>query len=338
MLYSLASFGQNYADLYEKIAPSVVTIYTNETMNAGVGDPHVETSASGMGTGFLVDEDGYVVTAAHVVANAEEIVVEFYDDQQIEAHIISISRIADVALIKLLTPPDKPVVAKLGNSDAMRIGEPIVIVGAPLGLKHSLSTGIISGRHKDIMLNQEGRYMEFFQTDASINKGNSGGPMFNTKGEVIGIVSSILSFSGGFEGLGFAATINVAKNLLKRSGNRYFGIDGIYLNYEFARILNVPQESGILVQTVVKNSPAFFTGLKGGYVSSSIAENEVLLGGDIILGVDNINLTSPEKYAELQDYFDSIKEEEILKIKILRDGQIMTLSWFRPDYNDKITQ
>ena len=118
--------------------------------------------------------------------------------------------------------------------------------------------------------------MEFFQTDAAINQGNSGGPMFNLQGEVIGIVSSILSFSGGFEGLGFAATSNIAKSILTKKGSFWFGVDVLPLTREMCKVFNVKQDGALLVQNVTDNSPAYFMGIKGGSIKMDIAETSAL--------------------------------------------------------------
>ena len=236
---------QNLADLFEQNKRSVVTVYTSESVNTGTGDPRTFTDNMGLGSGVLVREN-IVLTAAHVVGNAEEIMVQFFDGETISARTTRISRIADVALITLDKPPVDPLVAVIGNSDETRIGEEVFVVGAPMGLPYSLSRGVISGRHSEEKLTSEGLMLEFFQTDAAINTGNSGGPMFNYQGEVVGIVSSILSRSGGFEGIGFAATSEIARSMLLSRSSKYFGVEAIILPYEMTRILNVPQESGWL--------------------------------------------------------------------------------------------
>jgi serine protease Do len=151
--------------------------------------------------------------------------------------------------------------------------------------------------------------------------------MFNYRGEVIGIVSSILTRSGGFEGIGFAATSEVARSLLTSRSSKYFGIEALVLSYEFARILNVPQESGWLIQHVVKNSPAGNIGLKGGYRAVTMGEEELLLGGDIILQVDDIVITGEESVSKLFDYLDSVESVSTHKIKVLRAGEIMQFNW-----------
>jgi serine protease Do len=322
---------QNLADLFENNKRSVVTIYVQETVSAGTGDPRTFTSDEGLGSGVLI-RDNMVLTASHVVANADKIMVQFYDGESVEATTTRISRIADVALITLNKPPGNQQVAVIGDSEEVRIGDEIFVVGAPLGLPYSLSRGVISGKHAEHNFSNDGKSMEFFQTDAAINTGNSGGPMFNYKGEVIGIVSSILTRSGGFEGIGFAATSNVARELLTDRGSRYFGIEAMVLSSEMAYILNVPQESGWLVQHVVRNSPAGKLGIKGGFRSVLIDEEDILLGGDIILQVDDIAITGEESIYQIWEYLNSEYSTTTYTIKVFRNGKIFDLRWVSSEF------
>jgi len=326
LLTGLAIQAQTLSDLYDQVKSSVVTIYVEELVNSGFGDPTTFTSNMGLGSGVLISEK-YVLTAAHVVGNAEEIKVEFIDGKTLPGKTFRISRTADVAVVELMDIPLNPNIAKIGDSDKVRIGDDIFVVGAPMGLSHSLSKGIISGRHTEKRLTSEGNALEFFQTDASINTGNSGGPMFNMQGEVIGIVSSILSRSGGFEGIGFAATSGIANTLLNARSSKYFGVDAILLPYELARALNVPQESGLLVQNVVKNSPAYLSGLQGGFLTISVDDEDVLVGGDIILTVDDIKITGMEGFDRMMTHLDSIKSTTRHKITVLRAGEQLELYW-----------
>jgi serine protease Do len=337
MLVLLASplAAQNLADLFETNKHSVVTIYVAESVSEGTGDPRTFTDNMGLGSGVLV-KDNVVLTASHVVANAEQIMVQFYDGEAIAAKTFRHAREADVALIRLEHPPTDPHVAVVGNSDETRIGDDIFVVGAPMGLPYSLSRGVISGRHSEPNLYNDGKLLEFFQTDASINTGNSGGPMYNYKGEVIGIVSSILSRSGGFEGIGFAATSSVARALLAERSSRFFGIEAMILPYEMAMILNVPHESGWLVQHVVKDSPAGQVGLKGGFLRVTIGEEELLLGGDIILQVDDIQITGQESLLKLMAYLNDVNSTVTHNIKVLRAGQIVDLRWISRDFQPTV--
>ena len=207
---------QDLSELYKKVLPSVVKIYTKENINyPSIG--YVATSG-GLGSGVLIDEEGIILTASHVVQMANSIIVEFDNGEQVPANVISSVTAADVALLKLAWKVKNPVI-KLGDSDKMDVGNEIMMVGAPFGLDFSMSMGYISGRRVMKKFTNGTKFIEFFQTDAAINPGNSGGPMFNMKGEVIGIASYILSKSGGFEGLGFAATSNICQTLLLDTEN-----------------------------------------------------------------------------------------------------------------------
>ncbi len=330
-LMAVSGYSQNLADLFEQNKQSVVTIYVKESMNTGSGDPRTFVSNEGLGSGVLI-RDNIVLTASHVVANADKIMVQFFDGEAVEATTRRISRMADVALITLKKPPTNPKIAIIGNSDEVRIGDEVFVVGAPMGLPYSLSRGVISGRHAENNLSNDGKSLEFFQTDAAINTGNSGGPMFNYKGEVIGIVSSILTRSGGFEGIGFAATSNVARELLTDRGSRYFGIEARVLTSEMARVLNVPQESGWLVQHVVRNSPAGKLGIQGGFRTAVIDEEEIMLGGDIILQVDHIVMSGEESSYKIWEYFNSVHTTVTYNIKVLRAGKIMNFRWVSSEF------
>jgi serine protease Do len=317
---------QDLADHFENIKRSVVTIYVQESVNTGTGDPRTFTANDGLGSGVLINNN-VVLTASHVVANADKIMVQFFDGESIPATTTRISRMADVAVITLKAPPSDPHIARIGNSDEARIGDEIFVVGAPMGLPYSLSRGIISGRHAELGFSNDGKSLEFFQTDASINTGNSGGPMFNYQGEVIGIVSSILTRSGGFEGIGFAATSNVARDLLTERGSVYFGIEAMVLSFEMARILNVPQESGLLVQHVVKNSPAGKLGIRGGFRKVLMNDQEFLLGGDIILQVDHIPITGEKSLYQVWEHLSATHSTVTHTIKVFRDGESMEFRW-----------
>jgi serine protease Do len=319
---------QTFADLVEKANKSVVTIKVMEKKNLGIGNPSTFASAEGMGSGVLVGEKKiYVLTAAHVVANASKIQVIFSDGSEIGATNRRIDRTSDVALIQLNEPIENIPSAKIGESDKVRVGDDIFVIGNPLGLTHSVSRGIISGKHSENNKTNENKSAEFFQTDAAINKGNSGGPMFNMQGEVIGIVSSILSFSGGFEGLGFAATSDIAKEILSQNGRIWFGIDVLPVTNEICKLFNVPQDGALWVQSVTDNSPGYFMGIKGGYVNLSIGEIEVLAGGDFILQFDDILLNSNENMEKFYDHLNTLEDGNEYTIRVYRNGEVKELKW-----------
>ncbi|MCG8435078.1 MAG: trypsin-like peptidase domain-containing protein, partial [Gammaproteobacteria bacterium] len=221
------------AKLFEELVSTVVVVHVME--RAATPDRPGLTSVSGIGSGVVISDDGLIMTAAHVVQTADEVQVEFSDGKRFWARIISSEPQADVALVKLEEPPKNMRVAKLGDSDKVRVGDQIFVVGAPYGLSHTLTVGHVSARHRSGRGPLGLALGDFFQTDAAINQGNSGGPMFNMRGEVIGIVSHILSKSGGFEGLGFVATSNLAKNLLLDRPPMWSGMEGFTLSGDLAR-------------------------------------------------------------------------------------------------------
>jgi serine protease Do len=320
---------QQLSDLFDQVKSSVVVIHVLSKQNTGLGDPYQQASVGGLGSGVLVSSDGYVLTAAHVVNDAAEIMVEFIDGQEIPARIERLANQADVALIKLQKMPTNPNVAKIGESDSVRVGDQVFVIGAPMGLSYSLTTGIISARHNTHKMTNSFVEAEFFQTDASINTGNSGGPVFNMQGEVIAIASAILSRSGGFEGIGFAATTEIARTLLVKKQSYWWGFTPVFLNDELAWIFNLPQEAGILVENVTDKSPAYFAGLKGGYIKLQIGEEEFLAGGDIILAVENIPVTSEENLGKIQEYVMNLPAKTRFNVTILRKGKTQNLQWFK---------
>nr|WP_288934703.1 trypsin-like peptidase domain-containing protein [uncultured Allomuricauda sp.] len=304
---SLGQSEMEPSEIYQKVNDAVVEVIANSKDRS---NPEFTLYEEGLGSGVVISEDGLILTAAHVVQTAEKVKVKFTSGKEVPAKILRLSKGADVALLKLAWVPEDLTLAKLADSDRILIGEKICIIGAPFGLSHSLSVGHISGKHQEINTTSGFVRAEFFQTDAAINHGNSGGPMFNSKGEVVGIVSSILSESGGFEGIGFAATSNVTKKLVVDENSLYTGLDGYLLDEAMAFLLNVPQKGGLLVQRVVPLSPADFAGLKGGMVATQFNEEEVVLGGDVILSVNDIKLTSLDILEEVVKSIQKMRNEK----------------------------
>ncbi|HTS82750.1 MAG TPA: trypsin-like peptidase domain-containing protein [Myxococcaceae bacterium] len=229
----------------------------------------------GAGSGFVIDPRGYILTNNHVVEGAFNIRVRFDDGRTLEAEVLGRDPLTDVALIKLKAPPANLPVLKLGDSDAMRVGDWVVAIGNPFGLASSVSAGILSAKAREIGASQ---YDDFLQTDAAINPGNSGGPLFNLRGEVVGINTAIVS---GGAGIGFAVPSNLAKAIipqLEKNGSvtrGYIGVKLQNLTPELARALNVPQSSGALINEVTKNSPGDRAGLKSDDVVVSLDGRKV---------------------------------------------------------------
>lgn len=271
------------AKLYQEAMPTVVTIYTTSDSFTNKG----RTQNKGLGSGVLISNDCHILTAAHVVDGSSKIKVKTYDGSLRDATVLFSEKSADIALLKLDTPDSNLVHASLGDSDNMAIGQNIYAIGSPYGMENSFSAGIVSAFRNFNTLYDGTVNIEFIQTDAAINSGNSGGPLFNSIGEVVGIASSILTVSGGFQGIGMAVTSNTVKSLLAFEDRPWIGVESVFLKSEdLSRLFNLNLTGGLLVQKVSKASPADKAGLKGGSISANVNGRPILLGGDLILKID----------------------------------------------------
>ncbi len=243
---------QTVREVFEKVAPTVVVIRARgREVTTGGQSRFAET-----GSGVLISRDGRVMTAAHVVHAMDEIAVQFLGGETVAARVVASEPAADLSLLQLERVPPGAKVAAMADSNTVHVGDPVIIVGAPYGLSYSLSAGYISARWAPNTVYKTMPLAEFFQTTATINTGNSGGPMFAMNGEVIGIVSHNISKSGGSEGLGFVVTLNTAKQLLLEKRSFWAGLEGLMLDDDLADLLNLPpRASGYIVKTVAKDSP-----------------------------------------------------------------------------------
>lgn len=292
-----------FADLAERLLPSVVNIssthkpvevedfpdmphfppgspfedFFEEFMDRrGMGMPAVPPAS--LGSGFVIDaENGYIVTNNHVVKDADEVRVTFHDDVTVEAEVIGRDEKIDLAVLKIQTDHEM-VAVPFGNSDELRIGNWIIAIGNPFGLGGSVTAGIVSAQQRDI---QSGPYDDFIQTDASINRGNSGGPMFNLKGEVIGINTAIFSPSGGSVGIGFAIPSNLAKPVIRqlvefgRTRRGWLGVRIQSVTDEIADSLGLENDKGALVASTTKDGPAEVAGLEPGDIITSFSGKKI---------------------------------------------------------------
>jgi len=278
---------ESFADLAKELLPTVVNISTkqnNEDRPGGSFEEFFEDfgqgrppQASALGSGFIIDTDGYVVTNAHVVAGADEIIVRLSDDTQLVANLIGSDERTDLALLKVEN--DRPLpAAQWGDSDGARIGDWVMAIGNPFGLGGTVTAGIVSARSRDI---RSGPYDDFIQTDAAINRGNSGGPLFNMDGQVIGVNSAIFSPSGGSVGIGFAIPSQMARNVinqLRKHGEVRRGWLGVRIQRvtpELAEGLRLGEARGALVASVTPEGPAQKAGIQQGDVILEFNDREV---------------------------------------------------------------
>src|SRR5262244_2507179 len=312
---------QTPGEVFRKVAPSVVVIRAKgRDISAGGQSRFAET-----GSGVLITPEGKVMTAAHVVHAMDEISVEFLGGETVKAQVVASEQAADLSLLQLERVPAGAKSSPLANSDSIQVGDPVIIVGAPYGLSHSLSAGLISARWKPNTVYKTMPLAEFFQTTATINTGNSGGPMFSMNGQVIGIVSHNISKSGGSEGLGFVVTINTAKKLLLERRSFWSGLEGQMLSDAEADLLNLPPgASGYIVKTVAKDSPGEQLGLRGATMVVNLGNGDVPLGGDIVLAVDGVK-ADPANLQKIRDSFSTKATGSTYKVTVLRAGKVLEL-------------
>ena len=320
--FAPAARAQNLDEVFRKVNASVVVVRSKgRDVNAGGVTNFKQT-----GSGVLISSDGRVMTAAHVVNGMDEITVEGIAGEVVRATLLSANTAADVSLLQLERVTAAMRVARLGNSDAVRVGEQVLVVGAPYGLSYSMSVGWVSARWPPNTIFPDMPLAEFLQTTATINTGNSGGPIFNMGGEVIGIVSQNISKSGGSEGLGFVVTINSARNLLVPRKVFWGALQGMILTGRLASVFNVPAPAGFLVKTVAQGSMAWNMGLQGGDGTVTIGGKEIPVGGDIILAVDGIPVVSEDNIEQIRNRLAGGSPGTTLKMSVLRAGKVLELT------------
>lgn len=305
-LWATLGVAQNISELYDQANESVVLIKTLQPEIFGQGQMKTMVTLEGLGSGFVVSNEGDIMTASHIVQSAALIRVVFSDGEEVSAKVLYSYPMAD--------------------SDKVKIGDQVFVIGSPFGLGHSLSVGYVSGKYSRKKVSSGFMKTEFIQTDAAVNEGSSGGPLFNMKGEVIGIASFILSHSEGFQGISFAATSNVAQELLCEGHPIWTGIDAYFVSGPLAEILNMPQSAGVLVQKVAPSSLGDSLGLRGGFYHMTIEGQELLAGGDIILALETIPLTNEENLGKAWSFLKGLKTGDSLKSTILRKGKVMKVS------------
>jgi S1-C subfamily serine protease len=328
LLAALAALGlpapagaQAVGDVFRQVSPSVVVIRSRGRDVSATG----QVRFGEIGSGVLISADGKVMTAAHVVHAMDEITVEFIGGEAVRARVVSSEPAADLSLIQLERVPAGVQVAKLADSDSARVGDQVMVVGAPYGLAYSLSVGYLSARWPPNSVYPAFPLAEFLQTDATINTGNSGGPMFSMAGEVIGIVSHNISKGGGSEGLGFVVTINTAKDLLLARRSIWSGLEGHTLSGELAEIFNLPQPEGFLVKTVAKGSPADAAGIRGGSKTVTIDGQTLVVGGDVLLAVEGIPAGNLADYQRMREHLQRLPPGATITVTVLRAGRVLHL-------------
>ena len=304
-------------EIFEKSEPGVVKVTVHRTDQVN--------GTSGVGSGFVFDKKGHIITNSHVVKDAKKVVVTFLDGRSYNAEVIGFDEFTDIGVIKVNADLSLLKPLSLGDSANLKVGEPIAAIGNPFGLSGSMTSGIISQLGRLLPLGAGYSIPDVIQTDAAINPGNSGGPLLNMRGEIVGINTAIQSATGEFTGVGFAVpsqTIAKIVPTLIENGeyhHPWIGISGRDIDPDLAKVLNLNDAVGFLVITVVENSPASKAGMHGSNETVEIDGVKYPVGGDIILSVDGKQVRKIDDILVHLQRAKSIGDE--MNLEILRDGR-----------------
>ncbi len=315
-------------DIFDRASPAVVFIAATSINPYQYSDRVSRT----VGSGFIVDPSGLILTNAHVVFGRTAIGVTLDNGSSVPARVVGADPIFDIAVLRIPPPSDGalPTLA-LGDSDAVRVGEDVLAIGNPLGLDQTLTRGIVSALNRllpDVSLSL---LEPLIQTDAPINLGNSGGPLLNRCGEVIGITSAVIPEA---QNIGFAIPVNLVKAVLPsllangRIIRPWLGVHGQLVGQSLREVLRLPLADGLLVETVDPGSPAERGGLRGGQVEIAIGGQSLLVGGDIITSINGTALDSPEA---LERAMRGLQVGGKAKLAIFREGQVQDLEYTLPE-------
>jgi len=304
-------------EIFEKAEPGVVrvNIQKNET----------ESDVGGVGSGFVFDKKGHIITNAHVIDDATKTIVTFLDGRSYNAEIIGIDEYTDIGVIKVNADFKLLQPLSLGDSSNLQVGEPITAIGNPFGLSGSMTSGIISQIGRLLPSGSGYSIPDVIQTDAAINPGNSGGPLLNMRGEIVGINTAIQSTTGEFTGVGFAipsqTVAKIVPTLISEGEYKHpwIGISGRDIDPDMANILGLNDALGFLIITVVEDSPASEAGLLGSDKTITVEGREYSIGGDIILAVDGMDV---RKIDDILIHLQRVKTVgDDMDLEILRDGR-----------------
>jgi S1-C subfamily serine protease len=322
-------------DLFEETQQSVVQV-------SGTTSEDNPFFGASLGSGFIYDNSGHIITNYHVIAgsNPDDISITFIDGTVYRASVIGTDQYSDLAVLRVEddVPADKLNPLPLGNSSALLVGQEVVAIGNPFGLSGSMTEGIVSGLNRLIPVYQDPfsdvaapafSIPDVIQTDAAINPGNSGGPLLNIQGEVVGINSAIFSTTGGFAGVGFAVPSNtiakIAPILIERGAfqHPWLGVSGIDMTPEIAEAIGLGEPRGFLVIEAAPGGPADAAGVQGGNMPVQLAGREIVLGGDVILAIDDRDV---RKIDDVLGYLQQATEVgETVTLTVWRNGQIMQI-------------
>ena len=312
-------------EIYERASSGVVRINASDNSTSSSTSPFGQSAA--LGSGFVIDKSGHIVTNYHVVRDAAQVTVSFSNRDTVQAEVVGTDPSTDLAVLRVETAASALTPLSMGNSDVVRVGDPVVAIGNPFGLDRTVTAGIVSALQRLIQAPNSFTIDHVIQTDAPINPGNSGGPLLNARGQVIGVNTQIETGTGssatGNVGIGFAVPSNTVKDVVAqilrtgRVDHAYLGISGQALTEDVAERYNLPVEAGVLVAKVTDDSGADKAGIQGGETEVVVAGLSYTLGGDVIVAFEGRKISSVE---ELRDAISGKKPGDKVSLVIYRDA------------------
>ncbi len=328
--------GLTAEQIYRRDAPGVVQITATSVSQVSTDPfnllPTTPQTSESLGSGFVIDKAGHIVTNYHVIQGAKKVQVSFSGQDEITATVVGKDPSTDVAILKIDAHARALTPLELGNSDAVVVGDPVDAIGNPFGFTRTLTTGVVSAVQREIEAPNSLPIDHAIQTDAAINHGNSGGPLIDSHGRVIGVTSQISTGTTGGQGnvgIGFAIPINTVRNVAAQiisSGkalHAFLGLDAAPVTPQLARLFHLPSSSGLLIQDVQAGSGADKAGLKAGKTAVVVQGESYQVGGDMIVAIDGTPVTT---YQQLRDAISQRKPGDKLKLEIYRNGSKKTVT------------
>jgi S1-C subfamily serine protease len=305
-------------NVYARVGPAVVCITAPQRFGECIG------------SGFILDQEGHVVTNNHVAEAADQLLVTLADEHTVPAEVVGTDPGSDLAVLQIDVPAEDLTVADLGESATLRVGQRAIAIGNPFGLERTITTGVISSLGRTLSRdNSDFQLAELIQTDAAINPGNSGGPLLDSQGQVIGVNTAIASSSGTNSGVGFAIPVDIVKRVVPELiaqgsyQHPWLGISGATLSPELIEAAALPVTSGVLISTVEPGSPAEKAGLRGGDRQVQVSGVPMLIGGDLVITIDKVEV---KRFDDLVNYLASYTTVgDVVTLTVIRDDREITV-------------
>jgi len=301
-------------NVYAQVSPSVVCITAPDQFGSCIG------------SGFIIDREGHIVTNNHVATAADTVLVNLADDRTVPAQVIGADAGSDLAVLKIDVPPEELTVVQLGESSGLRVGQRAIAIGNPFGLERTVTTGVISSLGRTLPRDDSDfQIAEVLQTDAAINPGNSGGPLLDSQGRVIGVNTAIRSLTGVNSGVGFAIPVDIVSRVVPelithgRYRHPWVGVSGLTISAEMVEAMDLPVETGVLVLTVEPDSPAEKADLHQGDEEVVVSGRSMWAGGDILIAIDE---SVVKNFDDLINYLASrTSVGDVVTLTVVREGQ-----------------